>query len=81
MSKNIPTEKISNIQVLSHIWKHGTLETRKRWKYLIPLFLVYIICTVSEPFIYQKIIDITLTNTNNFLEVFYSTIIYYIGFW
>ncbi len=81
MTRLTDTSSISNIDVLLHVYKNWSGETRKKWFILTILFLTYIICTVSEPFIYQQIIDLTLTNTKSFHDLFYGKILYFLWAW
>ncbi len=78
MARLIHTENISNFDVLRHIYIHGSAKTRSKWPILSVLFILYILCTISEPFIYQQIIDITIESNETFLITFYERIIYYI---
>lgn len=81
MSHIIDTNNIKNTEVLVHVYHYGSGETRKKWLILSILFIFYILCTVSEPFIYQQIIDSTLENRANFIDLFYSEIIFYLIIW
>lgn len=81
MSQKIDTSQYTNYAVLKHVYYHGSSQTRWKWKILLFLFILYIGCTISEPFIYQQIIDLIIENKNDFKDLFFGTIIYYIGFW
>lgn len=81
MSKKIDTSKYTNLDVLKHVYHYWSAETRSKWKTLVLLFIFYIFCAVSEPFIYQQIIDLIIKNTGDFQTLFLDKILYFIIFW